>query len=175
MRVPRTRWATGGIVVLALVVLAAVAFLSYGGLGTGGTPRQQLSQWVTSTSFGATVGTLHDDDRHIATTVAGNPSAGVLHTVCAVLTDDAGSANDQLPTPDTALTQVLAHAYSLEYSAGNDCYAAAGGNRRLLSTSARLRARAESLLDQALATVRRTTGLTVSTTTTTQPGGGGIF
>ncbi|MHB1584682.1 MAG: hypothetical protein ACYCU7_10060 [Acidimicrobiales bacterium] len=175
MRARPTRWATTAIVVLALVAFAAVAFFSSGGLGTSGTPRQQLAQWATSTSFGATVGTLHDDDRHVATTVAGHPSTGALHTVCAVLTDDAGSANGQLPTPLSSLTQLLAHAYALEYAAGSDCYAAAGGNHRLLSTSARLRAQAESLLDQALATVRRVTGLAVPTTTTTQPGGGGIF
>lgn len=164
-----------GLVVAALVMVAAVAFASYGGLGTTGTPRQQLSQWVSGTSFGSTVGTLHDDNLHVAETAAGRWNPGALHTVCAVLTDDAGSANGQLPTPDTALTQLLAHAYTLEFSAGNDCYEAAGGDRRLLARSARLRAEAESLLGQALATVRRRTGLEVPTTTTTQPGGGGIF
>lgn len=175
-----SRW-TGGrgwkvaLVVVALVAVALVAFVSYGGLGTSGTPRQQLAAWVTSTSFGSTVGTLHDDDRHVAETVAGHGSVGALHTVCAVLTDDAGSANSQLPTPETSLTQVLARAYALEYSAGNDCYDAAAGDRRLLTASARLRAQAESLLDRALAIVRSRTGLVVSTTTTTQPGGGGIF
>lgn len=161
------------LVVAALLALAVVAFASYGGLGTSGTPRQQLSQWVSSTSFGSTIGTLHDDNRHVAETVAGRWNPAAIHTVCAVLTDDAGSANSQLPTPDTALTQLLAHAYTLEFSAGNDCYDAAGGDRRLLSKSARLRAEAASLLDRALAVVRRQTGLEVPTTTTTQPGGGG--
>jgi len=58
------------------------------------------------------------------------PSGGaaVLRTDCDVLVVDALSANQNLPTPDSQLTEVLSNTYSSAANAGRDCLCAAGGH-----------------------------------------------
>ena len=84
-----------------------------------------------------------------------------------MLVDDASTATANLPAPDTAVTQLLARGYQLEYRAGNDCYSAGSTDTALLARSAGERAAGLGLLDQALALVAERTGASVSTTTTT--------
>ncbi|HMD47436.1 MAG TPA: hypothetical protein VKG43_14830 [Acidimicrobiales bacterium] len=160
--------------VAGVALLTASALLAgCAGQEQSGTPAQRVSTWVTGTGFGATIGTLHGDAQRVDEAVRMSLGTAAVHTVCALLTTDSQSANNDLPTPDDQLTQKLASAYSLEYDAGNDCFTAGAANRSLLARSARERRRAEALLDQALARVTAVSGLVVSTTTTTAPGGGG--
>ena len=67
---PRTRYIAAGIVVVAIGVLA---FLAFGSVGHTGTPRQQLEQWVRDTGLGPAVGTLRGDDAAIAEVVEHPP------------------------------------------------------------------------------------------------------
>lgn len=161
----------------AVIATGVVAFIASGSFGPGGTPAQQLSSWVESAGLGQTIGTLEADNRHVADVISGHKGTSAVHTVCAVLANDAQTANDQLPTPDTAVSQALARAYTFEYDAGEACYHAGASNGPLLTQSARYRAEAASEISSALGRIRAVTGKTLSTTTTTSPGGAvtGIF
>jgi hypothetical protein len=46
--------------------------------------------------------------------------------VCDVLITDALAANEQLPTPDAALTALLARAYATAATSGRACFSGAG-------------------------------------------------
>ncbi len=152
-----------------LIAVAVVAFVSYRGAGSGGTLAQRVKVWVTGTGLGQDLGALRADGADIDKVLAEKGGTAAIHTVCDVLSVTAESANSNLPTPDTALTQLLARAYSLEYEAGNNCYAAGSTNARLLAESATERAQAEKVMDRALARVGALTGKSVPTTTTTVP------
>jgi hypothetical protein len=158
-----------------LVALAVVAFVSYRGVDRSGTPAQQLHAWVTATSLGQDLGSLHDDGLDLQKVLAHHSGTGAVHTVCGVMIQTAESAHSNLPSPDTDLTQLLARVYQLDVEAGNDCYAAGATNKQLLAKSATERAQAEEAAEEALARVQAVTGKTISTTTTTRPTAGGIF
>ncbi len=166
-------------VAAALVVaVGVVAFVAERGTGAGGTPRQQLAAWVSSTGLGQDLGALHQDGVDVERVLAGHKATGTqaLHTACNVLSITAEAAHSNLPSPDTEVTQLLARAYTLEYEAGIDCYDAGATGTALLRRSATERARAQRIIDQVLARVGLLTGQTVSTTTTTQPTTGtGLF
>ena len=151
------------------------AFVAYGALGPTGTPRQQLRTWVEASQFGQTVGTLEGDAARVTTALAEHKDVGTIHTICGVLLTDTQSANGDLPTPDKAITLTLSHAYTLDYEAGNDCYAGGTTNTKLLAKSANERFGAHAELVSALSQVEAVLGHSVPTTTTTEPGGGGIF
>lgn len=170
----RARWkvAAAGVGVLAIGV---GAFLAYGGLGPTGTPRHQLTVWVEASRLGQVVGTLEADAARVTTAVAEHRDARVMHTICGVLLTDAQSANGDLPTPDSPLTNTLSRAYELDYGAGNDCYSAGSTNTKLLDRSATERRAADNQFTRALDRVEQVTGRGVPTTTTTVPGGGGVF
>lgn len=159
-----------------LVAVAVVAFVSYRATGPSGTPSQQLARWVADTTLGQHLGELHDDDLDLKKALSHRSGTGAVHTVCSVMSVTAEAANADLPSPDTEVTQLLAQAYSLEYEAGSNCYAAGATNERLLAKSAAERAQAQRVVARVLARVAAVTGRTVSTTTTTQPTAGtGIF
>lgn len=159
------------ITVVVVLAAAVVAFVVMGSRGPTGTPAQQLRTWVANVQLGQSIGTLTGDDRNVVRALAHHQDTNALHTVCAVLYEAAQTANDNLPSPDTTVTQTLARAYSLEYDAGQACYRGAGGNAALLAESATDRSRALVLLQRVLARVDRVTGRSVPTTTTTGPGG----
>lgn len=160
------------VVAAVMVAVAVVAFVSNRGAGSGGTHRQQLKAWVSGTGLGEDLGALRADGADIDKVLAHKSGTNAIHTVCSVLSVTAESANSNLPAPDTALTQLLARAYSLEYEAGNNCYAAGSTNTRLLAESATERAQAQKVIDQALEQVNTLTGESVPTTTTTVPTAG---
>jgi len=162
----RVWFAIGAFFVAAVGV---VAFVAYGGVGSGGTPRQQLKNWVDNTGLGQSIGTLQDDGAHVSEVLSRHRGTSALHTICGVLTTDAEAANSHLPSPDTQLTELLAKAYALEYDAGSNCYAAGVGGTKLLAKSAAERSEAERLFREALDRVRSVTAQTVATTTTTVP------
>jgi hypothetical protein len=158
-----------------VLAVAVGAFVAYGALGPTGTPSQRLTTWVEASQFGQTVGTLEGDAARVTTAVAEHKDVGTIHTICGVLLTDAQSANGDLPTPDSSLTVTLSHAYTLDYEAGNNCYAGGTTGTKLLAKSASERAEAHAYLVVALGVVDAELGHRVPTTTTTEPGGGGIF
>jgi len=160
------------VVAAVMVAVAVVAFVSYRGAGSGGTLSQRLEAWVSGTGLGQDLGVLRADGADIDKVLAHKGGTGAVHTVCDVLSVTAESANSNLPSPDTALTQLLARAYSLEYEAGNNCYAAGSTDTRLLAESATERAQAQRVIDRALEEVSTLTGKSVPTTTTTVPTAG---
>jgi hypothetical protein len=102
------------------------------GCGTqyaGSTVAQQVESWATTSpdpTFASAVSTLKGDLRHVAEAQTSSDAA-LLRTDCDVLVTDALSANQNLPTPDSQLTDVLSSAYASAVSAGQDCFCAAGG------------------------------------------------
>jgi hypothetical protein len=160
--------------VVVLIAVAVVAFVADGATQAGG-PRQQLRAWVSTNQVGQSIGTLTDDVSNVNKALAEHKGSGTLHTLCAGLQNDAQTANGNLPTPDTQLTQVLAHAYTLDYDAGGYCYRAGGTGNPLDVRSSADATQAGHLLIQALARIQDVTGTAVSTTTTTQPGGASVF
>jgi hypothetical protein len=171
-RAAPARWkiVAAGVGVLAL---GALAFVAYGGIGNG-TPTQRVTAWVSGSGLGQSIGTVVGDAARVRTAMAEHKSVGVLHTDCGVLLTDAQSANGELPTPDTQLTNLLSSAYALAYDAGNDCYDSGGTNTKLLEKAAKERIEAEAKLQQAVNLVAQVTGHTLSTTTTTQPDDGAL-
>ena len=148
----------------AVVAIGVVAFLAYGISGTGGTaPGAKLSAWVHRTNLGQQVGALQGDDRKVAGVLARHGDQASVRSACGALVTDAQSANDNLPTPDTRASQLLARYYTAQYNAGQACYRSAPW--------AGYRARADRLVRQVLARIRVVTGAVVPTTTTTVPGG----
>lgn len=159
------------------IVLSAVALLlsSCAGADEQGTPAERIQAWVKGSRFANSVGTLRADSVRIETVINEHHGSSAIRTDCSVIVTDASSANDELPTPDTLLTELLSRAYALEGSAGSACYAAGSTNKALLSRSARDRVEANDLFNDAIARISAITGKTVSTTTSTQPSAGGIF
>jgi hypothetical protein len=85
-----------------------------------GTVGQQARAWADSTGWPSTVRQLQGDLRRLSG--LGQDTAGVRRTVCDVLVTDALAANQQLPTPDRALTGFLSDAYTSAAAAGRDCF-----------------------------------------------------
>jgi hypothetical protein len=158
------------LVVAAAGILAAaiVAFVAYGTTKPG-TPEQQLRSWVSSTKLGQDIGTLVDDGTHVREAVSQHQSPTSVRTVCAAMANDAQTFNDNLPSPDSRVTQLLAKAYGLEYDAAEACYRSGGTTTALLTQSATDRSEARTLFAQVLARVATVTHSTVPTTTTTVP------
>jgi len=140
--------------------------------GQSGPLSSRVRSWVQDTALGQAVGTLFGDSSKVTTAVRRRLGSGVVHTVCLVLFQDAASAAGNLPSPDPRLTALLEQAYDAMGRGAHDCYDAGAGDSPLQRRSARERARAAALLDQALTRVRAVTGAPVPTTTTTAPGGG---
>ena len=159
-------WLWVGAVIVAAV--GVVAFVSSGSSAPG-TQSQRLEAWVSSTSLGQDIGTLEGDGTSLRRALSTRSGMKAAHTVCAAMANDAQTFNDQLPSPDVALTQLLARAYSLEYDAAESCYRAPSASSSLFVRSAADRARAGALFARALGRVRIVTGSSVPTTTTTVP------
>lgn len=163
-------WLWAGAILVAAV--AVVAFVSLGNVNAG-TRAEQLQRWTSSSNLGQDVGTLEGDGASVRRALSAHASMTSVHTVCAAMANDAQTFNDQLPSPDPALTQLLARAYGLEYDAAQSCYRAPSARSRLLTVSAGDSARAEALFRRVLQRVRALTGRTLPTTTTTVPGATG--
>ncbi len=165
---PPARWS----VVAAAVVIVGIgvgAYFAYGQTNHSGSPTAQLRSWVDGTDLGQSIGMVMGDAARVQVALEQHKAVGVVHTVCGVLLTDAQSANGELPTPDTELTNLLSSGYALAYDAGGDCYDSGGTNRALVAKALRERIKAEAKLTQALDLVDRLLGSVLSTTTTTQP------
>ena len=168
------RWAYA-IAGFAIAAFGVVAFIAYGAGPSGGTPRQQMREWISGTGFGNSVGTIEGDAARVSRAVTEHLGTGAIRADCGVLLTDAQSANTELPTPDPGINQTLYTAYGIEGEAANNCYNAGATNTALLAKSARERAQADTLITSAFTRAEILSGQTVSTTTTTNPDSGGIF
>jgi hypothetical protein len=164
------------IAIFVVAAIGVVAFVVAGSSGGGGTPTERLSSWVTSSALGQHLGTITGDGKDIDEVLAQHHGTGALHTDCDLLATDAGTAENQLPAPDTTITAWLNKAYSLAYRAGEACYGTSATDTSALRADASERSQASVLMGRVLVRVEALTGKTVSTTTTTQPTtGGSIF
>jgi hypothetical protein len=125
-----------------------VGLSACGTTSPGTTLSQQVTAWAASTGFSASVTTVRGDVSRVAALRA-DPPPGVLKTDCDVLVTDSLMANQNLPTPDPLLTDLLSAAYSAAGSAGHDCFDGAGGNSGLLARSTTERAKAATDLIKA--------------------------
>ncbi|HXW31739.1 MAG TPA: hypothetical protein VEJ21_01505 [Acidimicrobiales bacterium] len=171
---PRRALTTAGVAAV-IIAFGVLAFASYGTVSTSGSPKQRMLSWVQGTGLGQDLGTIHDDDLAVAAVVSGKQGTGAIHTTCGVLVADTATATSNLPTPDSRATELLDEAYVLEYRAGDDCYNAGAGGKRLLARSAAERAAGSRLITEALQRIAAITGTVLPTTTTTSPGNSGIF
>jgi hypothetical protein len=121
-----------------------------GSSGAGTTLAQQVTNWATATGFPAAARGIHGD---IANLEKAPPRLPVkaLRTYCDVLVTDTLSANQNLPSPDRTLTDLLSTAYTEAATAGRDCFSGAGGDARLLARSSTERTRADRDLIKAQA------------------------
>lgn len=115
---------------------------------SGTTLAQQVTSWSTTSGFSASVGTLQGDIRRID---AARSDPAALSTDCNLLVIDALSANQNLPTPDQTLTNLLSAAYSVAGAAGHDCLSGARDGAADLARSATERTEARRDLIKALA------------------------
>lgn len=157
---------------VAVVAIGTLGFVAYGGTAHSGTAAQQVRSWVKGSGLGQSIGTVVGDAARVRVAVDDHKGGGVLHTDCGVLLSDAQSANGNLPTPNTQLTNLLSAGYADAYDAGTDCYNSGGTNTALLSRATKERIEAEAKLQQAVNLIGELTGSTLSTTTTTQPDDG---
>lgn len=160
--------------------LAAVAALVVAGTGAaacsataGADAGTQIAQWMSSSGFGSSVGTLLGDSGHISQVVDRHLGSGALKAWCGVLESDTAKAAGELPSPDAVLTSVLDHAYRSAQAAATTCYGASATDTTALHRSLADLNTADAYLEQAVQRVSSLTGKVPSTTTTTVPGGGG--
>jgi hypothetical protein len=156
---------------VAAVAVAGVLAAACTSADRVGPLSARVATWAQATQLGPRLGAVLGDAGLVDLAVRRHQGTPVLHTVCAVLLDDAEAANSELPTPDSRLTTLLSDAYGAAGDAANDCYDAGASGTALLARSARERAQARDLLLRALARVKAVTGRAVPTTTTTGPGG----
>jgi len=98
-----------------------------------GSPAHQVQEWAAGAGVVVNDAQLASDVTLLRKSVAARaPSA--MTTNCAGLSYDSGTAYDNLPTPDSAITNELNIAYTDFLDAGNACAAASS------VTSARVRA-----------------------------------
>jgi hypothetical protein len=113
----------------AAVLVLGLTLVACGSEYSGSTVAQQVQSWVRSSpdpKFAAVVSTLEGDFRKTSEAESLGDQA-LVRTTCDVLVTDALSANQNLPTPDTELTDLLSAVYGSAVSSGQDCFCAAGG------------------------------------------------
>jgi hypothetical protein len=159
----------------ALVVAGAVALAGCSGQEQSGPPAARVATWVSGAAGGAAIETLRVDAANVSLALARHDPPAAIKTVCALLTTDAETDIGNLPTPDATLTDELNTAYEDAASAGDDCYAGAGGDHALLARSARERAVLGSKLTTAVDRITMVTGHPPSTSTTLPADGADPF
>ncbi len=122
---------------------------------SGTTLSEQVTNWETSSSptLSASVSDIQGDIRRIDASKSDPPKP--LPAECEVLVTDVLTANQNLPTPDQTLTDLLAKAYADGGDAGHDCDS--GASVRQLARSATERATTRRDLIKALARVDQVT------------------
>jgi hypothetical protein len=119
-------------VALGLSTTAVVVALALGACDStypGATVGQQVHSWATTSpdpKFGSARATLQNDLKDVALLEA-QGNYGALKAECDALVTDALEANQNLPTPDSKLTNLLSSTYNSAVASGQDCFCAAGG------------------------------------------------
>jgi len=161
---------------IVLLSASALALSSCAGADQQGSAAQRMTAWVDGTGLGGSIGTLVADNARIAEVAP--RGSGALHAACGTIVSDAASANSNLPSPDPTVTELLAQAYGLEGTVGDDCYDGAG-DHALLIKSEHDGIKADALYEEALQRIRVVDGKAPVTTTTSgntgNSGIGGIF
>jgi hypothetical protein len=121
----------------AVLVAAGLVLGSCGSPYPGTTLGQQVQSWAKATGLSGSLSSLRRDAGRISLVESRHDVRGV-RTDCAVLVNDALTANQNLPAPDDMLTRILSAAYSAASAAGRRCVTGAGGGPGSLA-----RARAE--------------------------------
>jgi hypothetical protein len=156
------------------VLVATAAFGAWalaGCVSQSASPAVRVTNWVSNESGGAAIGTLRVDSANVDQALDHHEPASAIKTVCALLTNDAETAIGNLPAPDDQLTTDLNNAYEKAAAAGDDCYAGAGGDAKLLRRSAAERVALLPLLATAVDRIEAITGRTPSTSTTAPTSG----
>jgi hypothetical protein len=156
-----------------VLVTGTLTLTSCAGADQEGSEPHRMSVWVSGTGFGGDIGTLIADNARVPKDVLNG--TGAVHAACSTLLNDTEMANDELPSPDPEVTDLLTQAYGLEGDAANECYDAGATNKKLLVQSERNGIKAEAIYNQVLQRIRQIDGKVVSTTTTTENATGGIF
>jgi hypothetical protein len=117
-----------------------------------GTLAQQFGEWSSMTQFPSEAKALQTDFRNFAV-LGAHPAPGVLRTSCDVMVTDALNANQNLPTPDSRVTDLLSDAYNLFGESGRNCLSGADGNAVLLARAQGQRVDAAHDLIKALAAI----------------------
>ncbi len=94
-----------------------------------GTMAHRVSAWAKAAGVSATDATIADDIARISRARHSRDLSG-LKTECAVLGTDVQMANDELPAPDTTLTEDLSRAYTAYGDSSADCYSGASSSDR---------------------------------------------
>jgi hypothetical protein len=145
---PRRNRRRAGAVTAAMAGLG-LAVVGCGNTFSGTTLPQQVTSWATASNptLAASVTEIQGDIRRIDAV----SDQAALPADCDVLVTDALNANQNLPSPDQTLTNLLARAYSDAGDAGHDCVGGAGAGSTSLARSARERATTRRDLIRALA------------------------
>jgi hypothetical protein len=162
---------TRRILIVALILLLGVAAASCAGEDQRGTSAQRMAAWVRGTTFGEDIGTLVADNARIAK----ETSTSAMHAACGTMEDDADMANDELPTPDSVVSDWLSTAYGLEGTAATECYNAGVTDNKLLGQAEAATVKADRLYSRALIRIQSIDGRVPTTTTTTDNSPGSIL
>jgi outer membrane murein-binding lipoprotein Lpp len=117
------------------IAIAAVAAIAIGLAGCSSKPdstADRISSWASSTGLTSGIDQIKTDAAGVAK-VEKIGSPGAIRANCAVLDLDTETANQNLPSPDTQLTQDLSDAYTAEIQAAQDCYHGAGKSSELIN------------------------------------------
>jgi hypothetical protein len=108
---------------------------------SGSTLSQQVTNWASSSSptLSASVSAIQGDIRRIDAVASVPPRPSPAD--CDLLVTDALNANDNLPTPDGTLTDLLSKAYTDAGDAGHDCISGADAGQLRRSITERAAAR----------------------------------
>jgi len=138
-----------------LGVLAALgmAFSACAGPDETGSMASRVSAWADTARFGSEAAGLVSDISRVKV-VLERRDAGAVRADCAVLSQDAEAAHQELPTPDASLTDLLDAAYRQAFDAAEYCYEGAGGDPRQIALFERSASVAESDLASAKAELR---------------------
>jgi hypothetical protein len=108
---------------------------------SGSTLAQQVSNWASSSSptLSASMSAIQGDIRRIDAVPSDPPKPSPAD--CDLLVTDALNANENLPSPDQTLTDLLSKAYTDAGDGGHDCISGASARQLRRSTTERAAAR----------------------------------